>query len=166
MCSGGFICQHLCQTSNNPVGALRPACAHRPAATMTRTHRESAAAASNAEAAIQTADPHTAFTLPPSLPPSPGCGRLQRSVSDDPQNPDIKTKTNERTTQRVRCGSALQICTWPSEKTPTSHTHCTMVSAGRTTGWQKRASKERKERRAPTHRLLRLWLLLVPARRQ
>lgn len=55
VCLEGFICQHLCQTSNNPVGALRPACAHRPAAaaTMKRAHRV-CAAATNVEAAIQT----------------------------------------------------------------------------------------------------------------
>lgn len=125
ICSGGFICQHLCQTSNNPVGALRPACAHRPAAaaTMTRTRREAAAAAaSDAEAAIQTAD-HTAFTLPPCLPP---ClpPRLQRSGSDDPQDPNTKTRSARR-------GSAVQTHTWPKPR------RLTRTAPSR--GWGKRA---------------------------
>lgn len=147
ICSGGFISQHLCQTSNNPVGALRPACAHRPAAaaTMKRAHRVSAAAAaaaSNAEAAIQTADPHAAFTLPP----SPGCARLQRSVSGDPQNPAIDTKNKERATQRVRRGSALEVCTWPSESPADSSRALHHCGGGEDNGVGK-SNVQRKEER-------------------
>ena len=59
----------------------------------------------------------------------------------------------------VRCFSAFWVYTWSSENPPTAHTHCTIVTAGRTTGWETLTRQWKERNNAPTHRLLRLLLV-------